>query len=121
LQRRTTGPKSISFPTGDSRNAFEWKGVFNLKQNSSVKNPQHKNGDYEMLMNYGDPPDGEFDQRYPYQPDGEPYQYQNHDMHHNVPEHHKHAPYYMHKPHDDCKSYLVLDALKGIFHLPGSD
>ena len=79
------------------------RGVFEFQQNHSVKNPHHNNGEHEMLINYGDPPDGEYDQEYPHQPNGRPDQYQNHDWHHNVPEQHPHAPYLMHAPHDDCK------------------
>ncbi|XP_066926338.1 uncharacterized protein [Clytia hemisphaerica] len=97
----------VNHTLGESRETaslIKWKGTFDLKQDKSVKNPQYNNGDYEMLNNYGDEPDGEFDQDFPHSPNGEPSQYQNHDFHHNVQEQHPHAPYQMHGPHDDYKN-----------------
>lgn len=88
---------------GTIKHPLSWKGTFDLKQDNSDKNPQHNNGEFEMLNNYGDEPDGEFDQDFKHAPNGEPYQYQNHDWHHNVQDQHLHAPYLMHAAHDDCK------------------
>ena len=79
-----------------------------MKQDNTDKNPQHNTGEFEMVNNYGDEPDGEFDQSFKHAPNGEPYQYQNHDWHHNVQEQHPHAPYLMHAAHDDCKFIITV-------------
>ena len=76
--------------------------VYENKTNSA-----HENGDYEYQPQHGSVPDGEYDQLYPFEIDGHPWQYQNHDYHHNSYNPHPHAPYKMHEAHDDCKSFVI--------------
>ena len=72
------------------------------------KGQRYDNGAYEYDPQYGTIFDGEFDQTYPFQMNGNADQYGKHLHTHDLNEsHYQQAPYRMHDPHGDCKWSLL--------------
>lgn len=90
------------FITGEQRQFKQREGKVSGAQGGDTTSG-NENDEFEYQPQYGSVPDGEYDKQYPNAVDGSPWQYQNHNPHHNVFNQHLHSPYKMHRAHGDCK------------------